>query len=239
MNGEGDAPEREERPKYRPGSRYSIFVGVAFLIVVVVATINTFNTQEGGILGADDDEAGMPLPEFAVPELLGSLGGDANVYQDDCETSESPCPESEQRTPACEIDPQGAIRICDYFDRPLALSFWFTRGADCLPTQDAFDALARDYGDRVNFVSINVRDDRDDARRIVTERGWEVPVGYDADGAASNLYRVGVCPTVAFAYPGGILRVAKIGSEELTEEQMAAELDALIEESRRRAAASR
>ena len=45
-----------------------------------------------------------------------------------------------------------------------------------------------------------------------------MPVGYDADGAVSNLYRVGVCPTVAFAYPGGILREAKIGSEELTEE---------------------
>jgi hypothetical protein len=239
MSGEGDSPEPGQRPKYRPGSRYSILVGVAFLIVVTIATVNTFNTQEGGILGADDDDAGMPLAEFAVPELLGPLEGDANVYQDDCETSESPCPESDRRDPACEIDPAGAIRICDYFDRPLALSFWFTRGADCLPTQDAFDALAARYGDSVNFVSINVRDDRDEARRIVTERGWEVPVGYDADGAVSNLYRVGVCPTVAFVYPGGILRGAKIGNEELTEELMTAELEALIAESRRRAATSR
>jgi AhpC/TSA family len=231
--------ESEEQRTFRPGSRYSIFVGIAFLIVVVVATVNTLSTQEGGILGTDDDEAGMPLPEFAVPELLGSLEGDANVFQDDCETSETPCPESESRTPACQIDPEGAIRICDYFDAPLALSFWFTRGADCLPTQDAFDALAARYRDRVNFVSINVRDDRDEAREIVTERGWEVPVGYDADGAVSNLYRVGVCPTVAFIYPGGILRDAKIGSEELSSEQMEAEIEALIKESRQRAGISR
>jgi hypothetical protein len=239
MSGEGDSPEREERRTYRPGSRYSIFVGIAFLIVITVAAVNTFNSQEGAILGADDDEAGMPLPEFAVPELLGSLEGDANVYQDDCESSESPCPESDQREPACEIDAAEAIRICDYFDRPLALSFWFTRGADCLETQDAFDAVGGRYRDRVNFVSINVRDDRNEARQIVTERGWEVPVGYDADGAVSNLYRVGVCPTVAFVYPGGILRGAKIGSEELTEERMTAEVEALIEESRQRAATSR
>ena len=33
----------------------------------------------------------------------------------------------------------------------------------------------------------------------------------------SNLYRVGGCPTVAFAYPGGILREAVIGSEALSE----------------------
>jgi AhpC/TSA family len=234
-------PDREgDEPRaFRPGSRYSIFVGIAFLIIVVIATVNTFSNEEGGILGTDEGEAGMPLPEFAVPELLGSLEGDANVYQDDCETSETPCPESESRTPACQIDPEGAIRICDYFDRPLALSFWFTRGADCLPTQDDFDALARRYRDRVNFVSINVRDDRDEAREIVTDRGWEVPVGYDADGAVSNLYRVGVCPTVAFVYPGGILREAKIGSEELSPEQMQAEIEALIEESRRRAETAR
>jgi hypothetical protein len=229
----------EQSRTFRPGSRYSTFVGIAFLIVIVVAAVNTFSNEEGGILGADDDEAGMPLPEFAVPELLGSLEGDANVYQDDCETSETPCPESDSRTPACQIEPEGAIRICDYFDRPLALSFWFTRGADCLPTQDDFDALARRYRDRVNFVSINVRDDRDQAREIVTEREWEVPVGYDADGAVSNLYRVGVCPTVAFVYPGGILREAKIGSEELSPEQMQAEIEALIAESRRRAETSR
>jgi hypothetical protein len=231
--------DEEQERTFRPGSRYSILVGIAFLIVVVIATVNTFSNEEGGILGADDDEAGMPLPEFAVPELLGSLEGDANVYQDDCETSETPCPESDSRTPACQIDPEGAIRICDYFDRPLALSFWFTRGADCLPTQDDFDALARRYRDRVNFVSINVRDDRDEAREIVAERGWDVPVGYDADGAVSNLYRVGVCPTVAFVYPGGILREAKIGSEELSSEQMQAEIEGLIDESRRRAETAR
>jgi hypothetical protein len=231
--------DESDQRTFRPGSRYSIFVGIAFLIIVVIATVNTFSNEEGGILGADDDEAGMPLPEFAVPELLGSLEGDANVYQDDCETAETPCPESESRRPACQIDPEGAIRICDYFDRPLALSFWFTRGADCLPTQDDFDALARRYRDRVNFVSINVRDDRDEAREIVTERGWDVPVGYDADGAVSNLYRVGVCPTVAFVYPGGILREAKIGSEELSAEQMQADIEALIDDSRRRAETAR
>jgi hypothetical protein len=43
-----------------------------------------------------------------------------------------------------------------------------------------------------------------------------MPVGYDRDGAVSDLYRVGVCPTVAFAYPGGILAFAKAGTDELS-----------------------
>ena len=40
--------------------------------------------------------------------------------------------------------------------------------------------------------------------------GWDVPVGIDRDGAVSNLYRVGVCPTIFLAYPGGILYEEKI-----------------------------
>jgi thiol-disulfide isomerase/thioredoxin len=119
------------------------------------------------------------------------------------------------------------------------ISFWFTRGGDCLPTQDVVDEVASRYRGRVNFLSVNVRDERESVREIIAERGWEIPVGHDADGAVSNIYRVGVCPTVAFAYPGGILRDALVGSEELGREQLVAAVEDLIAESRRRAAAER
>ena len=76
-------------------------------------------------------------------------------------------------------------------------------------------------------------------REIVRDRGWRIPVGYDADGAVSNLYRVGGCPTVAFLYPGGILRGAGVGTDELTEERLDEQLRALVRESRRRAARDR
>jgi hypothetical protein len=226
-----------EAPK--PGTRYSTYVGVAFLVLIVIAVASAIRRDDQGILGASEARLGTPLAEFAVPELLGSLEGDANIFQDDCESSEIPCPVDDRRTPACEVDLSEVIRVCDLFDRPLAISFWFTRGAECLPTQDAFDRVARRYRGRVNFLSINVRDDRDDAARIVRERGWRLPVGYDADGAVSSLYRVGVCPTVALAYPGGILAAAKIGSDDLSGRQMVAEVETLVRESRRRAATSR
>jgi hypothetical protein len=70
-------------------------------------------------------------------------------------------------------------------------------------------------------------------RRIAAERGWRIPVGYDRDGAVSDLYLVGVCPTVAFAYPGGILDFAKVG--ERSEPQLAEDVERLLRDSRRRA----
>jgi thiol-disulfide isomerase/thioredoxin len=220
----------------RPGRRYSTFVGVAFLILIVVATVNTIRTQSGGTLGTSKDERGIVLPEFAVPNArTGPLDKDANIAQDDCSTSENPCPSDAGRSPACEIPRQGAIRVCDFFDRPLVLSFWFTRGADCLPTQDAVDRVASRYRGRVNFLSIDVRDDPSDVRRIAAERGWKIPVGYDRDGAVSDLYRVGGCPTVAFAYPGGVLDFAKIGADQLSPRQLGADVQRLLDQSRERA----
>ena len=236
MSEDGDPAQRQRRS---PSSRYSTFVGIAFLVVIVIATINTIRNRDAGILGTDAADRGTPLAEFAVPKLRGSTEGDANVFQDDCQTSANPCPPEDRRTPACEVDLPQIIRVCDLFDRPLVISFWFTGGADCLPTQDVVDRVAKRFRGRVNFLSIDVRDDRDEARRIVEERGWTIPVGYDADGAVSNLYRVGVCPTVAFAYPGGILSGAKIGSDELSEAQLTADTERLLRESRRRAEVER
>jgi hypothetical protein len=230
-------------PRPAPSRRYSTFVGIAFLLLVVIATVNTIRTQGGGTLGVTKGDRGMPLPEFAVPNAVsGPLDKDANIVQDDCSTSQNPCPADAQRTPACEIPRQGAIRVCDLFDRPLVLSFWFTKGLptpDCLPTQDVVDRIASRYGGRVNFLSIDVRDDPDSVRRIVAERGWRVPVGYDRDGAVSDLYGVGGCPTVAFAYPGGILAFAKVGIDNLSKQRLTADVQRLVRESRRRAAESR
>ncbi len=240
MSGPGEAREDESPPEQRPSSnRNSLYVGVAVIALAVFAAINILGTGDDVILGTNETDRGSPLPEFAVPELLGSAEGDANVFQDDCESAANPCPEGQRRVPACEIDEAEVIRVCDLFDLPLVISFWFTGGADCLPAQDLVDEVAGDFEGEANFLSVDVRDEREEARRIVEERGWQIPVGYDADGAVSNLYRVGGCPTVAFAYPGGLFSEVKLGNEALTEQDLTAAVERLIDESRKRAQTAR
>jgi hypothetical protein len=205
--------------------RYSVIVGLFFLALIAIATIQTLNG--GGseaTLGLDRQPARWPLPEFAVPEGSGDLEGDANVAQDDCESSVVPCPADARREPACEIDTPGAIRICDYFERPLVISFWFTKGGNCADQQDVVDSVYGRYRGRVNFFSLDVRDDRDTVRDLIRQRGWEMPVGYDRDGAVASLFKVGGCPTFAYVYPGGTLATASSG--ELT----AAELSDRVED---------
>lgn len=212
--------------------RYSIGAGLLLLAIVAIATINTLGTDGGeGILGLDRRPDRWPLPEFAVPDAAGPIEADANVAQDDCEAASLPCPEDAVRDPACQIDPEGAIRICDLFDRPLVISFWFSKGGDCELQQDVVDTVYRRYRGTVNFLSLDERDDRDEVRDLIRERGWKMPVGYDRDGAVASLYGVGGCPTFAYAYPGGTLQSASSG--ELGVSELSRRVEGLLRATRR------
>lgn len=190
---------------------YAALVGLIFLLVVVIAGINMFRTTDSGTVGLGDVGIGEKVAPFAVPLAVSQLDGDANVDPDR----------------ACEVQGADVLRICDYFDRPLVISFWFTRrAASCVEQQDVFDRVAARFDRQAGFVSINVRDDRDRVRELIAEHGWKVPVGYDRDGAVSNVYRVGGCPTFLFVEPGGVLRRAGIG--ETTFGSLAAQVRSLI-----------
>ncbi|HWA53591.1 MAG TPA: hypothetical protein VG816_05400 [Solirubrobacterales bacterium] len=208
--------------------RYSLVVGLIFAAVIIVATINTLGGKDEETLGLDQLEARWPLPEFAVPRASGQLEGDANVAQDDCETAATPCPRSARREPACRITTPGAIRVCDYFDRPLVISFWFTRGgSECTEQQDVVNRVNRRYGGEVSFLSLDIRDDRGTVRDLIRSHGWRMPVGYDRDGAVAGLYRVGGCPTFAYVFPGGTLEDASFG--ELEQGQLEARVERLLD----------
>jgi thiol-disulfide isomerase/thioredoxin len=220
---EGEGGDRREGPR-RPAI-YSLIVGIVFIAVIVIAGINMISNDSGGVLGASD-EGDLPLSQFAVPSARSEASGDANIAQDDCDAARIPCPEENRRTPACEVDVPGAIRVCDLFDRPLVLSFWFTRGGDCEAQEDVFERAYRRYAERVNFLAIDVRDSPDEVRTLIDDRGWTHPIGLDRDGALSNLYRVGGCPTFVYAFPGGILQSTSIG--ELTDQEFSSRIDRLV-----------
>jgi hypothetical protein len=210
--------------------RYSILVGLLFAAIVVIAVVN--GTGGGsGTLGLDRQPSHWPLPEFAVPRADGELEGDANIAQDDCETSRLPCPPDARRTPACEVEDTGAIRVCDLFDKPSVISFWFTKGDGCVDQQDVVSDVYERYRGQVRFLSLDIRDDRGSVRDLIRERGWKMPVGFDRDGAVAGIYRVGGCPTFAYVYPGGTLESAGIG--DLSAAELGSRVEGLLRATRR------
>ena len=200
----GPGKDPSERP--RRATIYSLIVGMAFIALIAVAGINTISTKNKGVLGASN-EGDMPLAQFAVPNARTGASGDANIAQDDCDSARIPCPSGSRRTPACRVEVPGAIRVCDLFDKPLVLSFWFTRGGDCEDQEDVFERAYRRYSGRVNFLAIDVRDGDSEVRKLISSHHWTHPVGLDRDGALSNLYRVGGCPDLRLRLPGWDPRV--------------------------------
>jgi hypothetical protein len=210
--------------------RYSVAAGLLLATVIVIALFSDLGGDGEGTLGIDERPHRWPLPEFAVPVATGDLEGDANIAQDDCASSRVPCPEDARRTPACQVAGEDAIRVCDLFGRPSLISFWFSKGGNCVDQQDVVNRAYARYRGRVRFLSLNVRDDRDTVRDLVQQRGWRMPVGYDRDGAVASLYRVGGCPTFAYVYPGGTLQSAGIG--ELSAAQLSSRIEALLRATR-------
>ena len=199
--------DRQKKP-----FNYMAVVGVIFLAVIAVALFNLLRTTDSGTVGIGEVGVGDRAAPFAVPLAKSGLEGDANIDPDR----------------ACSVAGEDVLRICDYFDRPFVVSFWFTKGASsCIDQQDVFDQVAATYGGRIGFVSINVRDDRARVRELIDEHGWQVPVGHDQDGAVSNIYRVGGCPTFLFFRKGGVMERAEIG--ETDTETLGAQVRSLID----------
>lgn len=219
---EDPATEGEIRRSARP---YSVAVGLLFLAAVVFAGINALSNQGATVTGLPE---GKPLPRFAAPAASGNLNGDANIAPDDVDAS------GKRRTPACRVPgPRSeVIRICDFFDRPLVMVAWFTRGcSSCKRELDTLERV-RSRFPGVHFLGLDIADSRRHAQKEVQANGWSFPMAVDPDGAVSGLYGVAVGPTTFFAYPGGITMGTAIG--ELDERALVTRVQRLVRSSLRR-----
>jgi peroxiredoxin len=204
------SPQADAGAARRTARPYSIAVGVLFLGVLIFAGLNSLNRTPIGL------DAGDRLPKFAAPSATGTIDKDANVSQKE----------------ACNVPSRDAIRICDYFDRPLVLVAWFTKGCDtCRRQLDTVEAARRRFRG-VAFVGLDVRDSLQNAGKEVRAHGWRFPMALDRDGAVSGLYGVGGGPTVFFAYPRGVLMSKTLG--ELNAAELDRKVQALVAASRER-----
>ena len=199
----GEPPE-EPPPPARPATgRYGWFIGVLIVLALAYITLNTLRTEGTGSRGVPRDD---PLPPFAVPLALGGLEGDANVATHAGEGERG-------GRPACEVRGPQILNVCELSERgPVVLAFLGTRGGKCERQLDLLERVRRSPEARgIQFAGVAIRGGRGELRDDIRRRGWRFPVGHDRDGLVANLYGVSVCPTITFAYPGGIAMQTTLG----------------------------
>ena len=216
--------EREAAQARRAARPYSIAVGVLFLGVILFAGINAVRNNGDAVLGP---EKGKRIPLFAAPTSTGREDADANIDQ-------GKVVNGKRRGSACDVEgsPRDVLRICDYFDRPLVMVVWFKRGCGtCRQQLDSVERV-RKRVPGVHFIGLDVADSKDNARKEVVEHGWGFPMGYDRDGAVSQIYGIGGGPTIIFAYPAGITMDVQLG--DLDDRALERRARRLLSESRKR-----
>jgi hypothetical protein len=184
----------------RPGT----IAGVVALALIAYITYNSIVTEGPGSRGV---EPGSALPAFAVPLALSDLEGDANVGEK-----------------ACDVRGDDVLNVCELAERgPVVLGFFAEPMDRCVEQIDVLDRL-RSRFEEVQFAAVAILGEREELRRRVRERGWELPVGHDEDGAVVNAYAVAVCPQITFARRGGEVVETRFGSQD------EAQLSAVIED---------
>jgi len=201
----------------RPSSRYAWVLGVAFILVVIVAGANLLREGDGAALRGPT--AGQPSPVFAAPLASGTSGADTNVRQTARQEGETG-----GATPACEVRGEGILNLCDLRSRPVVLTFIVTRGADCEPQLDVVERVSADFPG-VSFVGVVSGIKREEVAELARKRGWTFPVAVDPDGALFNVFRLGICPSTVLLEPGGTVRETRLGA--LAEADLRAAVEAL------------
>jgi hypothetical protein len=213
-------PPREERrpaqepppeipPPARPPARYGWLVGIVVAAVLVYIGLNTLRNAGSVSRGVDP---GHRLPPFAMPLALSHLDADANV-------ATRPGEGQQGRRAACSVRGPGILNVCQLYDgAPLVLAFVATRAGGCARELDRMER-ARTRFPAVRLAAVAARTDRSGLRKEIHRRHWRFPIGFDRDGAVFARYGIVDCPTLVFAYPGGIAMrttVKALGDAQLT-----------------------
>lgn len=101
--------------------------------------------------------------------------------------------------------------LSHFFDKPLVLNFWATWCGPCKSEMPGFDKLYKKYGDRVNFIMLNVSDDNKTVSDFIDENGYSFPIYFDKTQIASYTYGASSIPLTFVIYPGGEVYGYQIG----------------------------
>jgi peroxiredoxin len=196
----------------KASNRYTWFVGIVALAIVVYITVNTLRTSGHGSRGL---QRGDHLPAFAAPLATSDYPDKA-----DADTGGS-------KTPPCRLTDPRALNLCALRRRPVVLAFTVVGNGTCEKQLDAMERV-KDRFPQVNFAAVAIKAKRSDIAPVVRKHGWTFPVAYDHDGAVGNLYDVVVCPAVTFAWPGGTVRKTSLGSATLKPAVLSTDIRALL-----------
>jgi len=131
-------------------------------------------------------------------------------------------PSDPQELPAFDLASYRAL-LADLEGTPVLVNVWASWCGPCRDEAPSLAAAHAKYGDRVQFVGVDILDERGSARRFMDEFGWTYPSVFDLPGAIRDGLGLLGQPVTLFYDASGELVRTWIGP--LTEDALRETLD--------------
>ena len=109
---------------------------------------------------------------------------------------------------------------------PVLVNIWASWCGPCRQEAPLLSAASRTYGDRVQFVGVDILDARDSARAFMHESGWTYPSVFDPNAAIRDGLGILGQPATLFYDADGDLVKQWLGP--LTEQALTSNLRAIL-----------
>ena len=157
----------------------------------------------------------IPAMAFVALLVLGL------VLKGDAPTVGEPAPAFEGEL----LDGSGTFSSADLEGRPTIVNFWASWCVPCRDEAPMLSAAEERYGDRINFLGINIRDGLDNARAFADERGLNYTHVRDPDQSIYDDFGLTGQPETYFLDDEGVVVEHVPGP--LTEDKLFTLLDSL------------
>ena len=186
--------------------KIALIVLLALLVVVVAVSarylVNKFSPKAPAVVQTEADDS-------SAPETAADLVPDFTVLNADGEE----------------------VRLHDYIGKPIVVNFWATWCPPCKSELPAFNKAYRDYGDKVEFLMVDLTDGHtetiDGVKAFVAENGYDFPVYYDTMNSAGMAYSISAIPVTVMIDENGELVRSFTGA--ISETVLTNSLDRMID----------
>lgn len=124
------------------------------------------------------------------------------------------------------------VKLSDFAGKPVIVNFWASWCPPCRAELPDYDNLAKEYGEKIQFMMVNLTDGSAETIEGVTdfvhENGWLFPLFFDTKQSAARNYRINSIPVSVFIKADGTISDYQIGM--LTEKKLNEEIKLLINE---------